>query len=116
MVILTAILAYVVMAVAACYALWIFYIAVMGIKRVRDGGGLSPWALRFGYPVLFIGLLLDILVNWFVVTLLLLEWPRETTVTARLKRHNRESTGWRKALVLFFEPLLDPFDPSGDHI
>ena len=103
-------------ALGATYALWVFYIAVMGLKRVRDTVGLSPWALRFGYPVLIVGYLLDVFVNWFVVTVLLLEFPRETTVTARLKRHNRTSTGWRKSVAQFFEPLLDPFDPSGDHI
>ena len=108
--------AYLLWAVLACYGLWVFYLAVMNLKRVRDNGGLSKWALRFGYPVLLIGFVLDVLVNWFVVTLLLLELPRETTVTARLKRHNRDSSGWRKTLVLFFEPLLDPFDPSGNHI
>ena len=109
-------LIYVLWAVLACYGLWVFYLATMNLKRVRDSGGLSPWALRFGYPVLFIGLLLDIAVNWLVVTIILLEFPQETTVTARLKRHNRESSGWRKAVVSFFEPLLDPFDPSGNHI
>jgi hypothetical protein len=46
----------------------------------------------------------------------LLELPKETTVTARLKRHHRESQGWRLAVVLFIEPILDPFDPSGDHV
>ena len=107
---------YILCAVMACYGLWVFYLAVMNLKRVRDNGKLSPWALRFGYPVLLTGYILDVLVNWFVVTILLLEFPRETTVTARLKRHNRESTGWRLAMVKFFEPLLDPFDPSGDHI
>ena len=38
------------------------------------------------------------------------------TVTARLKRHNATNTGWRKAVAVWFEPLLDPYDPSGDHI
>ena len=107
---------YILFSVAACYGLWVFYLAVMNLKRVRDAGKLSPWALRFGYPVLFIGYVLDVLVNWFVVTLLLLEFPQETTVTARLKRHNKDSDGWRKAVVEFFEPLLDPFDPDGNHI
>lgn len=111
-----AVLFYLLWAVLACYGLWVFYLAVMNLKRVKDNGGLSTWALRFGYPVLIIGYVLDILVNWFVVTLLLLEFPQEYTVTSRLKRHNRESTGWRKAVVQFFEPLLDPFDPTGNHI
>ena len=107
---------YLLWAVFACYGLWVFYLAVMNLKRVHDIGGLTPWAARLGYPVLWLGYVLDALVNWFVVTVLLLEFPKETTVTARLKRHNRESTGWRKSVVAFLEPLLDPFDPSGDHI
>ena len=113
---MTALVVYILCAVMACYGLWVFYLATMNLKRVRDNGGLSPWALRFGYPVLLTGYVLDVLVNWFVVTILLLEFPKETTVTARLKRHNKESTGWRKAVVSFFEPLLDPFDPDGNHI
>lgn len=109
-------LIYIAWAVLACYGLWVFYLAVMALKRARDTVGLSKWATRFGYPVLFVGLLLDIIVNWFIVTLLLLEFPQETTVTSRLKRHNREGTGWRQKLAAWFEPMLDPFDPSGDHI
>ena len=108
--------AYLLWAVLACYGLWVFYLAVMNLKRVRDNGGLSKWATRFAYPVLLVGYVLDVLVNWFVVTVLLLELPKETTVTARLKRHNRGSAGWRKAVVQFFEPLLDPFDPDGNHV
>lgn len=113
---MVAFLIYIVLAVLAVYGLWIFYLAVMNIKRVRDAGLLSPWALRFGYPVLFIGIVLDMLVNWFVVTVLLLEFPQETLVTSRFKRHMRDSSGWRLKVVKFFEPLLDPFDPSGNHI
>jgi len=98
------------------YLLWVFYIAVMAIKRVRDDGKLTKLGLVMGVPVLIVGLLLDFIVNVFVMTLLLLEPPRETTVTARLKRHHKDSSGWRLAVVLFFEPILDPFDPDGDHI
>jgi hypothetical protein len=107
---------YILIALGATYALWVFYIAVMGLKRVRDTVGLSPWALRFGYPVLIVGYVLDVLVNWFVFTVVMLEIPKELTVSSRLKRHNQESTGWRLAVVKFFEPLLDPFDPSGNHV
>ena len=107
---------YILIALGATYALWVFYIAVMGLKRVRDTVGLSPWALRFGYPILIVGYVLDVLVNWFVFTVVMLEIPKELTVSSRLKRHNQESTGWRLAVVKFFEPLLDPFDPSGNHV
>jgi hypothetical protein len=98
------------------YALYVWYAAVMNIKRVRDMGKLTTLGKVFGYPTLVIGLILDLLVNWFVMTIILLEVPRELTVTSRLKRHHKESTGYRLAVVKFFEPVLDPLDPSGDHI
>jgi hypothetical protein len=98
------------------YALYVWYAAVMNIKRVRDMGKLTILGKVFGYPTLVIGLILDLLVNWFVMSIILLEIPRELTVTSRLKRHHKESTGYRLAVVKFFEPVLDPLDPSGDHI
>jgi hypothetical protein len=101
---------------AITYLLYVFYSAVMNIKRVRDMGKLTTFGKVLGYPTLAIGLFLDLLVNTLVMTFILLELPRELTVTSRLKRHNKESTGWRLAVVKFFEPVLDPLDPSGDHI
>jgi hypothetical protein len=100
----------------ATYALYVFYAAVMNIKRVRDAGKLTWVGKVLGYPTLVIGLVLDLFVNLTLMTIVLLELPRELTVTARLKRHHKESTGWRLAVVKFFEPVLDPLDPSGDHI
>ena len=101
---------------AATYMLWIFFLAVMSLKRAKDMDKLSSTAIFFGTPILVVGYLLDFFVNMTVMTVLLLEIPRETTVTSRLSRHNRESTGWRKAIAVWAEPLLDPYDPSGDHI
>lgn len=98
------------------WALWVFFLAVMTLKRAKDAGLLGFWSKVFGYPVLFIGLALDFLANVLVLSILLFELPREGTVTSRLKRHNATSTGWRKAVAVWAEPLLDPFDPSGDHI
>ncbi len=109
-------LIYISLSLAITYGLYVFYCAVMNIKRVRDAGKLTKLGMAFGYPTLVIGLVLDLLVNVFVMTIILLEVPQELTVTSRLKRHNRESTGWRLAVVKFFEPVLDPLDPSGDHI
>lgn len=109
-------LTYILWAVLACYGLYVFYCAVMNIKRVRDMGKLTKLGMAFGYPTLVIGLVLDLLVNVFVMTLILLELPRELTVTSRLKRHHRESSGWRLSIVKFFEPVLDPLDPTGDHV
>lgn len=107
---------YIIWALATTYALYVFYSAVMNIKRVRDMGKLTTFGKVLGYPTLYIGLFLDLVVNFLVMTVVLLELPQEFTVTSRLKRHHKESTGWRLAVVKFFEPVLDPLDPSGDHI
>jgi hypothetical protein len=107
---------YLVFSFAITYALYVFYAAVMNIKRVRDVGKLTIIGKVLGYPTLVVGLFLDLLVNVFVMSFVLLELPRELTVTSRLKRHHKESKGWRLAVVKFFEPVLDPLDPSGDHI
>ncbi len=122
----------------ATYVLWIVYIAIMGFKRAKDAGTLSATAKALGYPWLIFGYLLDGVINFIVLTVLLIELPRELTVTARLKRHNittriEDFTSfswwecfrawfknvmlpWRKAVVCWAKPLLDPFDPSGTHI
>jgi len=100
------------------YLLWILYLAVMNLSRVKKMGKLTKTAAILGLPVLIVGYTVDFLLNVLVLTPVLFELPRETTVTARLKRLNRDSaTGpWRTAVVKFVEPLVDPFDPSGDHI
>ncbi len=113
---MTAILIYIAWAFGVTYATWILYLAVMNLSRAKKAGLLSKTALVMGTPVLLVGLVLDFLMNVTVMSLVLLEFPKETTVTRRLKRHHKESTGWRLAVVLWFEPILDPYDPSGDHV
>lgn len=100
----------------ALYLLWPFYLAVMNLKRARDEGKLTKVAYVLGAPILYVGWALDIAVNWFVMSVILLEFPRETTVTARLKRHKYDD-GFRGKIARWFAlHLLDTFDPSGKHI
>lgn len=108
-------------ALGLTYFLWVLYLAVMNLKRVKDTVGLPPEANALGSPLLVLGLIVDLLVNVLVMTPLLLELPREWLVTARLKRHNKSAgtsllARWRRWVAHRFEPILDPFDPSGDHI
>jgi len=107
---------YLLYATASIFLLWVFYLAVMSLARVKDATGLNRQSERLGTLVLIIGYLLDFNANIGVMTALLLEWPRETTVTARLKRHNKAGIGWGAKVARAFEPILDPYDPSGDHI
>lgn len=113
---LTAASLYILASFITFYLLWIFYLSVMNLKPVKDTGGLNKTCLYLGMPVLIIGLLLDLIANVFIMSLILLELPKETTVTKRLKRHKRESTGYRLKIAEWFESILDAFDPSGDHI
>jgi hypothetical protein len=102
--------------IASFYTLWVFFLAVMCLKRARDAGVLSKTALYLGMPVLVLGLLIDLFCN-VLLSLVLLELPREVTVTARLKRHKYHGTGWRKSFAIAFgDHLLDDFDPSGMHL
>lgn len=109
-------LAFFAFTVLSPFFLWVYYLAVMGLKRARDAGTLTGISLYAGAIVLAIGYTLDAYVNVFFMTVLLLESPREATVTARLKRHLKSSTGWRCRVAEWFIPLLDQFDPSGKHI
>lgn len=98
------------------YSLWLFYLAVMNLKRVKDLGKLTKPALVLGYPILIAGYLLDVICNLTVFTVLLLELPSQLTVTSRLSSHVNDDT-WRGSVARWFgKHLLDQFDPSGTHL
>lgn len=100
----------------SCYALWIFYLATMALYRARISGTISKTALFFGWPIAMTGVVLDFLVNITIVSVLLLEIPRELLVTRRLHRHLADGSGWRFNIAKFIcSKLLDTFDPSGTH-
>lgn len=102
--------------VVSLYWLWLFYLAVMSLARAKKAGTLSKPALFFGYPILVVGLLIDLLVN-VLLTVPFLDLPRETTVTYRLKRYAAGPDGWRKRVTLWFaDDMLDDFDPTGKHV
>ncbi len=98
------------------YLLWAIYLAVMNLRRAKALGILGPIPFAFGLPLLALGLALDALVNATVMTVLFKEWPREWTVSRRLSRHVRDSTGWRQARALWYcATWLDAFDHTGLH-
>lgn len=113
-------------AIALMYATWVFFAAVMRLRDVRDAGKLvfsaHPVRFIFAYATLFIGLILDTLVNWLVCTVIGLELPKEFLTTARLNRWYSSTdesviARYRKVLAKWFgEELLDDLDPDGKHI
>lgn len=99
------------------YAMWIFYVAVMHLDKIETEQGLNIPSKILGYPLLVVAFTLDVLLNWIVFTVLFLEFPKELTVSHRLKRWNRTRRGYRKWLIVhIFAPLLNDFDKRGVHI
>lgn len=102
--------------VYSLYFLWILYLAIMSLAKAKKEGTLSKPATYLAYPILAIGYLIDCLVNIVIMTIILLELPKEMLVTSRVTRHKFKSVGWRKRIaVAICKHLLDPFDPSGCH-
>lgn len=88
----------------------------MSLIRAKNDKKITTTALVLGYPIVVSGVVLDCLVNVFILSFILLETPKEFLVTARLKRHVKDSSGWRKSVAYFIcSKLLDTFDPSGSH-
>lgn len=107
---------WIVVTVLAVWQLWVHFLAIMHLQEVRDAGRLGPIAYRIGAVTLIYGYALDFAVNVVVMSVVMLEPPRETTVTARLKRHASRDT-WRGDVARYLaRHLLDAFDPSGRHI
>ena len=102
--------------IGALYALWVFYLAVMHLKRARDHGMLSRPALYLGYPVLLVGYALDVFVQLVPATVIFLDLPRDWTLTGRLKRYIAGPEGWRERVAVWMcANLLNTFDPDGRH-
>lgn len=103
-------------AVASLYLLWVMYLAVMSLARARDAGALSNTALILGYPLFAVGVVFNVLVNWLILSVVFLEFPRESMFTHRVSRHCIGGTGWRKRIACWIcHDLLDAFDPNGKH-
>ena len=108
------------------FMLWVFFLAVMKLKDIRNAGKLIGPIKGPAYLVLVIGYLLDALCNLLVLTVLLLELPRltggarwykdsEWTVSARTKRWALTAT-WRGAFCRWLRTsFLAAADVGGGH-
>lgn len=92
----------------------VFFTSVMHFKQVRDSGVLDTlnWTSRaVAYLTLYVGLVLDVLLNIFVMSVVFVELPKELLTTSRIRRHKFGSQGWRKRVALWFcRNYLTPFD------
>jgi hypothetical protein len=111
-------LAYAVTAIVLLWALWLFYLATMSLWTVELAGKQTRFAANCAKPIMWIGAVLGFLVNTFVMTVVLLELPREMAVSPRLARHlHKPSPDYRTRFAQWFAAnLLDAYDPRGVHI
>lgn len=110
---ITAIAAYVVW-----FTTWTLYLAVMNLKMERDrlkleGKDFTIEQKIFGYPMLLIGLCMDVVMNFFVGTILFLEIPKEMLLTTRCQRHMKDDTKRGKMARWICKHFLDPFEIGG---
>lgn len=102
--------------ILSCWLCWVFYVCVMRLQMLRDSGTLTAGQKVFGYPTLFVGLILDVVLNLILCTIIFVELPREFTVSSRLWRHSNAEKSWRQKVALFIRTqLLDTADPRGYH-
>jgi hypothetical protein len=107
---------YLAMLLALPHTLWVCYVFITAVDRVRAAGGLSRTARVMAAPVLGLGIVLDALTNLTVATVLFLQLPREAFVTQRLKKLVK-TTGWRSRLAGWIGGnLLNAFDRTGSHL
>lgn len=96
---------------------WTLYICSMQFKYHKED--LYPIAKFHAYIIVIAMLILDVLLN-ILVSPLFLEPPRydkrEWLLSPRLKRWNRERSGYRSRMAGWIcEHFLNQFDRSGDH-
>jgi len=108
---------YLLISFAIFYITAIAYVAVMHFKILKDKGILQQlnWSVKWlGYSMLYIGLVADLLLNVVVMTVVLLEPPKEVLTTSRIKRwYWNKDGGWRHKVAVFFaNNYLLPFDAN----
>jgi hypothetical protein len=93
-------------------ATFVCYVAMMKIREIKDHIFELHWSVRWVcYCILAVGLILDTLLNWIVLTVAFLEFPREFLSTTRVVRHKYHSTHWRQDQALWWcKHFLTPFD------
>lgn len=111
-------ISYIIFTLIILWALWILYVAMMNVDRSMISREL-PWQAKIlVYPTKVLFDIVEIISNTFICTLIFLDFPKEFTVSDRLRRYyaNETTSKWRLAIVYFVKPMLDPFDHKGPHI
>ena len=109
---------YLVAGLVLIWLLFVSYVFVMGAKRTRDRKTLTPLAYVLSWPVLIVGVAVDVLVNQLYFSVICWDFKHFGTVTNRMKRYKySEATAWKRRVSAFVELHIDDFeDVPGGHI
>lgn len=105
-------------AIVAVYFLWPMYVFCMAMMRAYQAKSVTMFAWCLAFPIILAAIALDVALNFTVFALVTLDFPRrgEWTFSQRLNRLAQD-TGWRGGISRWLAAnLLDPYDPSGQHI
>lgn len=103
------------------FVLYVFYGFAMSAKRARDDNKSQRAVVILDTGLSLIGLLLDLFLNLFFYSVLMLDFRKHywlTTISARMSRYSLDTNEreFRRNTADFFAALLDGKDPGGDHI
>jgi hypothetical protein len=88
------------------------FLGLGSARRAQAAGVLSGEVKLVAYLLVLIGLPADVTFNLVRGTLMFRELPRELLFSSRVKRHVRESTGWRHDKALQWMAFLNVVDPG----
>lgn len=98
------------------FGTFLFFLAVMKLRDAKEADtlkDLNKSVIWMAYIILFIGLVLDVALNWVVMTIWFLELPKELLTTSRVKRLKNHGSGWgKKQATWICANFLTPFDPK----
>jgi hypothetical protein len=97
------------------YALWPLYVFAMAIERAHKEKTVSLTAWALAIPIIIWAVVLDVLLNLFVFSILLFEFPKkgEWTFSQRLNRLVK-CDNWRRPVARWVAAsLLDPYSHDG---
>ena len=94
------------------YLTFVYFCAVMKLRSARESGYLkdAPFIVKaFAWITLIVGLLLDSLLN-VLLSVILMEPPREFLTTFRMIRLKKEGNDWQKSVARWMCKQLDNLD------
>jgi hypothetical protein len=89
----------------------------VGIDYALNEQKITPVCIPFAYMLYIFVFSVNMIVQYFIFSILFLDGPKEDTVSDRLSRYKNEHEGWRHDLAVWIgSHFLDPFDRRGYHI